>query len=79
MAHRFADMQTFPAPRRPMTRFPIRSENPNGWQMQRFADMQMFRDGTFPSPVGHVATTTLLAGMQTLLLPDALEDLCSPN
>ena len=48
---------------------------PNGWQMQRFADMQMFRDGTFPSSSGHVATTTLLADMQTFVLPDVLEDL----
>ena len=40
----------------------------------------MFRDGTFPSSAGHVATvtTTLLADMQTFVLPDVLEDLCSP-
>ena len=38
----------------------------------------MFRDGTFPSSAGHVATTTLLADMQTFVLPDLLEDLCSP-
>ena len=46
--------------------------------MQRFADMQMFRDGTFPSSAGQVATTTLLADMQTFVLPDVLEDPCSP-
>ena len=46
--------------------------------MQRFADVQMFCDGTFPSSAGHVATTTLLADMQTFVLPDVLEDLCSP-
>ena len=38
----------------------------------------MFRDGTFPSSAGHVVTTTLLADMQTFVLPDVLEDLCSP-
>ena len=56
-----------------MTRFPIRSENPNGWQMQRFADMRMATTTLLA-----MATTTLLADMQTLVLPDILEDLCSP-
>ena len=46
--------------------------------MQRFADMQMFRDGTFPSSAGHVATTTLLDDMQTFVLLDVLEDLRPP-
>ena len=35
----------------------------------------MFRDGTIPSSAGHVATTTLLADMQTFVLQDVLEDL----
>ena len=33
----------------------------------------------FLSAAGHVATTTLLADMQTFLLPDVLEDLCFPG
>ena len=36
-------------------------------------------DGTFPSAAGHVATTTVLADMQTFPLPDVLEDLRSPS
>ena len=35
-------------------------------------------DGTFRSAAGDVATTTLLADMQTFQLPDVLVDLRSP-
>ena len=70
---------------------PDTERNPNGWQMQRFADIKIFplstfddtpglssADGKFPSAAGHVAFTTLLAYMQTFMLLDVLEDLRSP-
>ena len=34
--------------------------------------------GKFPFAAGHVATTTLLADMQTFPLPDVLENLRAP-
>ena len=61
---RFADMQTCPAPRRPMTRFPIRSETPTVGKCNVSLICRRFRspwyglsfaDGTFPSAAGHVA------------------------
>jgi hypothetical protein len=71
---RFADIQTFPAPRRPMTRFSIRSETPKFGKCNVSLICRRFRspmvriesaDGTFPSAAGLVALATLLDVMQT--------------
>ena len=80
---RSADMQTLPAPRRPMTRFPIRSEIPMLATATFRADMQTsdrqcwmvrieLRRWYVPIRRWSRGLETLLADMQTFPLPDVL-------